>query len=156
METTYRKAQFNDLSKIITLLHDDDLGRTRENAFNNLDAYESAFRRIDNDPNQYLIVVMNTNKIIGTCHCTLIPSLTFKGSLRMQIEGVRVSQAFQNQGVGRGIINHAEQWGISHGAKITQLTTNKTRAQSMKFYEKLGFEPTHVGFKRYIKEITCP
>jgi GNAT superfamily N-acetyltransferase len=30
---------------------------------------------------------------------------------------------------------------------IVQLTTNKTRTQAHRFYDRLGFEPSHLGYK---------
>jgi len=31
---------------------------------------------------------------------------------------------------------------------VVQLTTDKSRADAHRFYEKLGFVPSHLGFKR--------
>lgn len=73
----FRRATFDDLSTIVQLLTDDDLGKNRETFGANLDKrYEQAFARIDKDPNQYLIVTLADNHIVGTCHLTLMPSLT--------------------------------------------------------------------------------
>ena len=69
-----RKAKLNDLPTIVELLSDDDLGQHREVKAEKLDQrYIDAFRRIDADPNEYLMVVTNPVEIVGTCHLTLIP-----------------------------------------------------------------------------------
>lgn len=43
------------------------------------------------------------------------------------------------------------EWAIwaarEHGCTLVQLTSDATRTQGHRFYERLGFEPTHVGFK---------
>ena len=38
------------------------------------------------------------------------------------------------------------------GCKIMQLTTDKTRVDAHRFYERLGFESTHIGMKRTIEQ----
>jgi hypothetical protein len=91
-QLTQRKATIHDLRSIIHLLLDDRLGKTREQLDTTIDKrYIEAFQRIDADPNQYLMIVNMGNDIVGTCHLTIMPSLTFTGSTRMQIEAVRVS-----------------------------------------------------------------
>jgi ribosomal protein S18 acetylase RimI-like enzyme len=148
---SYRKANIDDLKTIIALLIEDNLGQTREELDNELDSsYINAFHQIDSDPSQYLMVVENTTQIVATCHLSIMPSLTFKGSTRMQIEAVRVSEKHRGQKIGQWMINTAIEYGKSKGASIIQLTTNKTRVDAKKFYEQLGFEATHEGMKLYL------
>ena len=80
----HRKARITDLPRLIELLLEDELGATRESKSSEVYAnYTKAFHKIDSDSNQYLMVVENNKNIIGMCHLTLIPSLTFMGSTRM-------------------------------------------------------------------------
>lgn len=149
----HRKAKQSDLKIIVSLLFQDELGKVREELSNEIDKrYIEAFARIDADPNQYLMVVELEDKIVATCHLTIMPSLTFIGSTRMQIEAVRVCENYRGQKIGEWMIEQAISYGKSRGASIFQLTSNKKRNQSIKFYEKLGFEPTHEGLKLYISE----
>jgi ribosomal protein S18 acetylase RimI-like enzyme len=147
----HRKANINDLPSIVFLLQDDELSRTREYIQPEIDQrYIDAFYKIERDPNQYLMIVENDAEIMGTCHLTIMPSLTFIGQTRMQIEAVRVSEKFRGQKIGEWMINTAINYGKSQGASIIQLTTNKKRARAKEFYEKLGFEASHEGMKLYI------
>lgn len=149
----HRKAIKSDLVQIINLLLEDELGKSRETQSTFLDQrYVDAFALIDQDPNQYLMVVEKDNQIIATCHLTLMPSLTFKGSTRMQIEAVRVSEKLRGQKIGEWMINKAIEYAKTKNAKIIQLTTNVQRPRAKNFYEKLGFKPTHVGMKLYLGE----
>ena len=50
------------------------------------------------------------------------------------------------------MIKEAIALGKSHGASIIQLTTNLKRPEAKKFYERLGFQSTHVGMKLYLEE----
>lgn len=147
-----RRAILDDLHRIIALLFEDDLGQTRENYSDDLDhAYIDAFYKIDADPNQYLTVVELAGKIVGTCHLTLIPSLTYKGASRLQIEAVRVAKDHRRQGIGEWMVKKSIEYGESQGALIVQLTTNKEREKAYRFYKCLGFEHTHAGMKYFIK-----
>jgi len=149
-ELTHRKARRDDLEKIISLLLEDELGQTRE-VDNGADPrYAQAFEQIQKDPNQYLMLVEQAGEIVGTCHLTLIPSLTFTGTTRLNIEAVRVSQKCRGAGIGAWMIEQAIEYSKTHGAGIVQLTTNKKRARVLKFYESLGFSASHEGMKLYL------
>ena len=147
---THRKATLNDLNAILNLLLEDELGKTREST--ELDQrYMDAFYKIDTDPNQYLMLVENGSEIVGMCHLTIMPSLTFRGSTRMQIEAVRVAEKYRGQKIGEWAMKSAVLYGKSKGASIVQLTTNKKRPSAKSFYEKLGFEASHEGMKLYLE-----
>jgi ribosomal protein S18 acetylase RimI-like enzyme len=148
----YRQATRDDLVTIVTLLMEDELGSTREQLTDPLDpGYIDAFNKITTDPNQYLMVVESNSQLIATCHLTIIPSLTFCGQTRLQIEAVRVAKQYRNRGVGEWMINKAIAYGKSRGASIVQLTTNKERTAANRFYQRLGFTASHYGMKRYLK-----
>jgi N-acetylglutamate synthase-like GNAT family acetyltransferase len=151
---THRKARIADLPHLIELLLEDELGATRESRSAELDEnYIKAFHKIDSDPNQYLMVVENGDEIIATCHLTIMPSLTFIGSTRMQIEAVRVARQYRGQKIGSWMFNQAIAYAKQHDVSIIQLTTNKKRPQAKHFYEQLGFEASHEGMKMYLDQV---
>lgn len=145
---TQRKATLNDLATIVALLADDAIGAKRESASSSIDKrYYSAFAKIDADPNQYLMVIEQNHAIVGTCHLTLMPSLTFVGATRLQIEAVRIASGHRGEGIGSWMIEQVLAFAKAHEVKLLQLTTNKQRHQAKQFYEKFGFEATHEGMK---------
>jgi N-acetylglutamate synthase-like GNAT family acetyltransferase len=151
---TCRKARIADLSSLIELLLEDELGQMRESRSTELDEnYIKAFHKIDSDPNQYLMVIENGDEIIGTCHLTIMPSLTFIGSTRMQIEAVRVAGKYRGQKIGSWMFDQAISYAKEHDVSIIQLTTNKKRPKAKNFYEKLGFEASHEGMKLYLEQV---
>ena len=140
-----------DLNFIVDLLFDDDLGKTRETIGATIgQKYIDAFNVIDKDSNQYLMVVENNTQIIGTCHLTLMPSLTFTGSTRLNIEAVRIKKEFRSLDIGQWMIEEAITYGKNMGASIVQLTTDKKRVKSKRFYHRLGFTDSHEGMKKHI------
>lgn len=149
---TLRSAEEKDLPEIVRLLIEDELGATREHFSDPLlPRYREAFQAIIEDKNQALLIVEYQNQVIGTCHLTFMPSLSFKGSWRLNIENIHIDKKFQNQGAGTWMLQRAIDLGRERGCKIVQLTTNKKRFRAQAFYKKLGFEATHEGMKRYLE-----
>ena len=85
------------------------------------------------------MVVENGDEIIGTCHLTIIPSLTFVGSTRMQIEAVRVLGKYRDQKIGSWMFDQAISYAKDMDVSIIGLTTNKKRAQTNIFMKNLAF-----------------
>lgn len=148
--TTFRDADADDISAIVSLLADDALGQAREAYGNDLDpAYLEAFEAIARDANNRLIVAERDGEVIGCMQLTSIPHLTFKGGTRLQIEGVRVHKAYRGRKVGAAMIDWAVAFASTQGCHLVQLTSNRSREDALRFYQDLGFEPSHIGFKRY-------
>ena len=133
---THRKARIADLPNLVELLLEDELGATRESKSSAVhENYIKAFHKIDSDQNQYLMVVENGDEIIGTCHLTMMPSLTFIGSTRMQIEAVRIAGKYRGQKIGSWMFHQAISYAKENDVSIIQLTTNKKRPKAKHFYD---------------------
>lgn len=145
----FRKATENDLSSIVEMMADDILGKERENLQNPLSIeYLKAFKRIDSDENQELIVVENENsEIIGTLQLTFIQYLNYRGGLRAQIESVIIRNDKRGLGIGKKMFEWAINRAKEKNAHLVQLTSDKRRPRAIKFYEDLGFKATHEGMK---------
>ncbi len=151
MHLTQRTAMIKDLPCIVQLLAEDELGQTRETCTTDINTcYRTAFEKIDVDQNQYLMVICTDEKIIGTCHLTLMPSLTYQGSMRMQIEAVRIAKDYRGHKLGEWMMQQAFDYAKQHDVKMIQLTTNKLRPRAKQFYERLGFQSTHEGMKCFL------
>ena len=146
---SFRKAHIEDLSQIVGMLASDPLGKLREDFRTPLpEPYLQAFRQIDQDPNQELMIVENEfQEIIGTLQLTFIPYLTYQGGIRAQIEAVRIHQDHRGKGLGETLFKWAIQRAKEKGAHLIQLTTDKKRPDAIRFYEKLGFRASHEGMK---------
>lgn len=145
---TFRRARANDLGVIVGLLADDPIGRTRESSTAELDRrYAEAFAAIEQDPNQLLAVAERYGRIVGVLQLSFIPGLTRSGMWRGQIEGVRVATAERGGGTGRAMIEWAIAESRKRGCGLVQLTSDKRRSGAHAFYEALGFQATHQGYK---------
>jgi ribosomal protein S18 acetylase RimI-like enzyme len=145
---TFRPATGADLSAIVALLADDELGRTREDPSLPLNAaYVDAFAAIARDPNQLLAVAEVDGAVAGCVQITFVPGLSRMGLWRGQIESVRVSAAQRGEGLGQRMIGWAIDRCRERGCGLVQLTTDARRPEAHRFYERLGFEATHLGMK---------
>jgi GNAT superfamily N-acetyltransferase len=148
----FRLATRADLPAIVQMLADDDLGSQRERFENPLpESYYSAFEQIDHDPNHELVVAERNGEVIGTLHLMFLPSVSFQGGLRAQVESVRVDKRFQSQGIGSQMMKWSMERAKQRSAHIMQLTTHKTRGDAHRFYERLGFKGSHLGMKLSLK-----
>lgn len=145
---TYRKAVEADLVAIVGLLADDVLGASREASTPEaLARYQEAFSEIQADANQFLCIVEDSGDIVGTFQLTFIPGLSRGGSKRAQIEAVRVSRDRRSEGIGEAMFRWAVAYSRDRGCSLMQLTTDKSRPDAHRFYDGLGFEASHIGYK---------
>ncbi len=149
----FRKATKNDVSEIVEMIADDELGNTRENFQIPLPTeYLNAFENINTDQNQELIVIENENsEIIGTFQLSFIQYLTYRGGIRAQIEAVRIRKDQRGLGIGKTMFKWAINRVKERNAHLLQLTTDKKRPKAIKFYEDLGFKATHKGMKMHFE-----
>ncbi|WP_416970145.1 GNAT family N-acetyltransferase [Streptomyces sp. 4F14] len=145
-DLTIRGAGADDLPAIVALLADDPLGARRESP-DDLAPYRAAFERIGADPNQRLVVAVRAGEVVGTLQLTIVPGLSRKGSTRSIIEAVRIRADERGGGLGTRFIEWAVEESRREGCQLVQLTSDATRVDAHRFYERLGFEASHVGFK---------
>ncbi len=179
MNLNFRDARINDLPAIVRMLADDFLGARRERFEDPLpESYVKAFREIESDPNNELIVavlsvspavagglmqptdpeeVADANgtlplqSVVGTMQLTFTPSISFQGGKRCTVESVRVDTAYRGRGIGRRMMLWAIECAKEKGCVSMQLTTNNDRTDAHRFYAELGFSTTHVGMKLKLK-----
>ncbi|WAP57098.1 GNAT family N-acetyltransferase [Streptomyces sp. S465] len=141
-----RRATADDLPAIVAMLADDPLGARRESP-DDPAPYRAAFERLDRDPNQRLVVAVQDGRTVGTLQLTMIPGLSRRGATRSIIEGVRIHADVRGGGLGTQLIEWAIEESRRAGCALVQLTSDATRTDAHRFYERLGFEASHLGFK---------
>ncbi|GGS87923.1 GNAT family N-acetyltransferase [Streptomyces chromofuscus] len=141
-----RAAVTDDLPAIVGMLADDPLGAQRESP-DDLIPYRAALERIGADPNQHLVVAVREGRIVGTLQLTVIPGLSRRGATRSIIEAVRIHADERGSGLGAQLIEWAIEESRRHDCQLVQLTSDTSRVDAHRFYERLGFTASHVGFK---------
>ncbi|MDQ0714652.1 GNAT superfamily N-acetyltransferase [Streptomyces luteogriseus] len=141
-----RAAVADDVPAIVGMLADDPLGAQRESP-DDLAPYLSALERLGADPNQRLVVAVRQGRVVGTLQLTIIPGLSRRGATRSIVEGVRIHADERGSGLGTELIQWAIEESRDQGCQLVQLTSDKTRADAHRFYERLGFTASHTGFK---------
>jgi GNAT superfamily N-acetyltransferase len=146
----FREATRADVAAVVGLLADDMLGHGRE--ADDLDCYLAAFDAMQGEGGNQLIVGEDeAGAVIATYQLTLISGLSLKATRRAQVESVRIASGWRGQGLGHKMFADVEARARAAGCRLIQLTMNAARTDSHRFYEGLGFEASHVGFKRYLE-----
>ncbi|WP_253780482.1 GNAT family N-acetyltransferase [Goodfellowiella coeruleoviolacea] len=140
-----RRARRADVDRIVELLAADQIGAGRETPGD--PTYLAAFERIAADPNQLLVVAEADGEVVGTLQLTFTPGLSRGGMTRATVEAVRVRADQRGSGLGQRMLRWAVAESRQRGCGLVQLTTDARRTDAHRFYERLGFQPTHVGMK---------
>ncbi|MFE2300222.1 GNAT family N-acetyltransferase [Streptomyces sp. NPDC059445] len=141
-----RAAVADDVPAIVAMLADDPLGARRESP-DDMGPYLAALDRLSRDPNQHLVVAVRGGRVVGTLQLTVIPGLSRRGATRSIIEAVRIQADERGNGLGTELIEWAVEESRRQDCQLVQLTSDASRTGAHRFYERLGFEASHVGFK---------
>ena len=146
----YRPARPDDLAFIISLIVEDSVVATEDRAEDALGQdYRAALAAIDADPNEEMWVVERDGTAVGCFQLSFLPGLMRRGMWRGQIEVVHVPESMRNLGIGSQMMHWALERCRARGCGMVQLTSNKKRGDAHRFYERLGFNKSHEGFKYY-------
>lgn len=142
-----QRAARADIPEVVSLLSDDEIGRSRE--VEESARYEAAYDVVARDRSQHLAVVRDrTGRIVGTMQLTVIPGLSRGGATRLQIEGLRVAADRRSRGLGTAMLEWAHDYGRARGAALAQVATDEVRTRARAFYARLGYDTKDVGLKR--------
>ena len=148
MDVTVRAATRDDVPAIVRLLADDALGAQRELIEDPVaQVYLQAFDDMAAQPDNDLLVAVFGHQVIGCLQLTIITGLSRRGVRRAQIEGVRVSSNHRGEKVGEQLVLAAVARARASGCGLVQLTSDISRLDAQRFYERFGFKATHIGMK---------
>jgi ribosomal protein S18 acetylase RimI-like enzyme len=142
-----RRARRADVPAIIAMLADDRLGSARERVEDPLPpSYYKAFETVDRDPNVHLVVAEGgEGAVVGCLQLCVLPGLSSQGASRGLIEDVRVASLCRGGGIGEQLVQWAVGEARANGCKLVELLTHNSRVDAQRFYERLGFQRSHVG-----------
>lgn len=145
-----RRATAGDTDAVIALLADDPISAARGDVASADDrpAYAEALLEILAEPSNDLLVVELDGAIVGTLQLTSIPGMARRGARRLLVEAVRVRSDLRSSGIGSAVMRWVgERAAPAVGAAMVQLTSDAARTDAHRFYEKLGYIGSHLGFK---------
>lgn len=148
-----REASAQDLTAIVSIFAADSLGGhgdTEDPAA--LPAYEAAFAAIMASPNDRLYVATLDGELVGTFQTTLITSMPGRGAKTLKIEAVQTRANLRGRGIGEAMVRFASERAREAGANSVTLTSNLVRTDAHRFYQRLGFEQSHAGFKMLLRQ----
>ncbi|GAA4875148.1 GNAT family N-acetyltransferase [Actinomycetospora straminea] len=152
-ELTVRRARAEDLPAVVALLAADPVSAGRGDAVDDLAPYETAFAEIDADPAHLLVCLEDIGgRIVGTLQLTVLPNLGRRGTRRAQLESVHVAVECRGRGYGAALVGWAVAEARRRGCGLVQLTSDVSRGDAHRFYERLGFTATHRGYKIGVKQ----
>jgi GNAT superfamily N-acetyltransferase len=149
-ELRIRRAAIKDLDAVLAFLYDDPISQARGDVADSADGsiYERALREIVEDArNELVVAVEPTGTIVGTLQLTSIPGLARRGATRLLVEAVRVAPALRSSGIGSAMMRWVTEVAApAIGARMVQLTSDASRTEAGRFYRRLGFTDSHLGF----------
>lgn len=154
-DLTIRRARADDVRVIMALLADDAVGARRGDVIDPQDepVYSAALQRVLHDPGNDLLVAEREGQVIGTLQLTLIPGMSRLGSTRVIVEAVRVASSERSAGIGGALLRWVtHDAAVQLGAGLVQLTSDAARTDARRFYVRLGFRDSHIGFKYVVPE----
>lgn len=148
-EVLLRTAVQDDLPVLVAMLAADQHAAARDGIRDDADLarYRSALAAIDADPAHLLVVAVLDGAPVGTFQLSFLPGLARRGSLRAQVEAVRLDPSVRGRGIGSALMRWAVAESRARGCSLVQLTTDKRRGRAHEFYRRLGFEASHEGMK---------
>jgi GNAT superfamily N-acetyltransferase len=148
-----RDARQEDVPRIVELYRTDEMTRKHDAGAGEVEAgYYASFEAIEADPRNRLLVAELGGHVVGSFQLTLVPDMTPSGAQVAVIENVIVDGAVRGHGIGSAMML----WAIDEAKRCrchrVALTSNKRRKDAHRFYERLGFEASHEGFKIVLGE----
>lgn len=153
-QLTLRRATRADLDPLIGLLSDDPVSASRGDvaAPGDRDAYLAALTHVVEDASNELVVATDAEGIVvATLQLTRIPGMARRGATRLLVEAVRVRSDMRSGGIGAAMMRWVtDEAAPALGSPLVQLTSDASRVDAHRFYERLGFAPSHIGFKYHL------
>jgi GNAT superfamily N-acetyltransferase len=147
-----REAEERDLEAVLALLREDAIREVAEPT-QVTDGQRAALREIIDLPHQQVLVGEVEGEVVATCQVAWLRRLIYDGGLVCQVESVRVSSAMRGEGLGAELMAYVCEEARRRRCARIELTTNRRRDRAQRFYERMGFVPSHVGMKLPLREV---
>jgi GNAT superfamily N-acetyltransferase len=145
------KAAPGHLREIVAIINAGATSVRRDREFGRWQDYRPAFDALREAAECDIYVALDdAGEVVGTYQIHFLKGIAFKGRPRVELESVHVRADRQGSGIGRAMMEHAEDLARGAGACLVQLTSNRERDGSHHFYRRLGYEQSHLGYKKML------
>ena len=158
MKTDIRKATANDYDNLCELFNEIDTLH-RVNLPDIFQKPNGAAREKDYylglvaNENIGLFVVEMDQKLIGFVHVLVRDTPVFPVIIPQHyavIDGIAVKSEFQNHGIGKMLMEKAQEWATTNAAVFIELNVYEFNKNAISFYERLGYQ---ISSRRMRKKI---
>jgi GNAT superfamily N-acetyltransferase len=112
--------------------------------------HHGALAALLDDPRYHLLVLEAGGEVLGTCALYVVPNLSHGGAPWSIVENVVVDERARSEGYGELLMAEAERLAREAGAYRLSLMSNARRTQAHRFYNRIGYAPSHQGFTKYL------
>jgi len=141
-----RTASDNDLPLILGLLY--DLGRPKPEKDDDVDVFRKLVKKhITDSDKKILVAEFDDIEIVGMVSMMFLPRLN-RNTLEMYIPELIVLKKYQNQGIGKKLINSCIILAKEKKCYRIRLESGNQRKESHQFYKHLGFEQSALSFTK--------
>jgi GNAT superfamily N-acetyltransferase len=142
-----RAATESDLPRVAELMNlGGVVGRAPRETPDDPEPYRRALRDIEVGSGGVLVAELD-GEVVGVCQLIVFRHLQARGGLCAEIESVHVHPAHRSHEIGTTLVQAAIEQARALGCYRVQLTSDDVRHDAHRFYERLGFTPSHRGFK---------
>jgi ribosomal protein S18 acetylase RimI-like enzyme len=129
-QVNIREVKMEDAPAIAKLSLQMDHDMTEEEA-------KERIAKILEDETQILFVADVDGEVMG--YNSVSANYELLNGIQARIEGLVVDESTRGMGVGRMLMEEAEEWAREKGSKSVKLGSNVKRVEAHKFYEKIGY-----------------
>jgi GNAT superfamily N-acetyltransferase len=145
-----RSARPTDAAQLVALLEYGALTANQEDGAD-IEAYRSALADIQATAGNDVLVAEVGGEPVGMCQLIVFRHFQHHGGRSAEIESMHVHPGFRSMGIGAQLLEAAVGAARRAGCYRVQLMSNVRRTEAHRFYERQGFVPSHLGFKRWIE-----
>ncbi len=140
-----RTATRDDAGRLAQLLAGGAI-RAKEDP-DNVWPYVDAIDDIVATPGNEIIVATLDDRIVGMCQLIVFRQVQERGGWCAEVESVHVDGEHRSAGIGTTLMAEAIRRAKNRGCFRLQLTSAVSRHDAHRWYRRMGFEPSHTGFK---------
>ncbi len=144
-----REGSEKDIPVLLGLLY--DLGRPKPQKDSDVDTFRKLVTKYVSDyDKQIFVAVLDDMRIIGMVSMIFLSRLN-RTTLEMYIPELVVLEKYQNQGIGKKLINSCITLAKEKKCHRIRLESGNQRKESHQFYKHLGFEQSALSFTKNLE-----